>query len=321
MTKVILVILDGWGWSPMADGNLLLATETPGLDTLFGLGGWTLLRPASLEVGLPWGSVGDSELGHLNMGSGRIVVRHGTKTAHLIELHERGELMNNAVEPSLHDEHIRDPKRLSTPSSLGSVLSTYGLTQLKIAAPDKLLVLTQAFNGYPTHALTNEVVRPLEPAADPAELLEHEPVLLENDLIVINLSAADLAAHAGDMAACRRAIRTIDDQLKHLTTIALEQQAILYITADHGNIEQMLDINGHIDVNHTTSPVALLRIDFRSHRVTPTWAIHARRKQHIAIETPSGLLADVAPTVLEDFHLPAPEAMVGISLQRVLRSR
>ena len=74
-SQVFLIILDGWGWSPIPHGNLLAETATPNLDTLLALGNWTMLKTASLEVGLPWGSVGDSELGHYNMGTGRVMLR------------------------------------------------------------------------------------------------------------------------------------------------------------------------------------------------------------------------------------------------------
>jgi 2,3-bisphosphoglycerate-independent phosphoglycerate mutase len=71
--RVFLLILDGWGYRQERKGNLLAETPTPTMDRLRRTCPWTLLEAAGLPVGMPKGSVGNSECGHLHLGAGRIV--------------------------------------------------------------------------------------------------------------------------------------------------------------------------------------------------------------------------------------------------------
>ena len=71
--RVLLLILDGWGHLPVREGNLLAQTPTPMMDRLMGSCPWVTLEAAGLAVGMPRGSVGNSESGHLHLGAGRVV--------------------------------------------------------------------------------------------------------------------------------------------------------------------------------------------------------------------------------------------------------
>lgn len=71
--RVFLLILDGWGYQPIEEGNLIALTPTPVMDRLMQSCPWTCLEAAGLAVGMPEGSVGNSECGHLHMGAGRVV--------------------------------------------------------------------------------------------------------------------------------------------------------------------------------------------------------------------------------------------------------
>lgn len=317
LMKIFFVILDGWGWSPIREGNLLLDTPTPHLDTLLEHGKFTLLRTASLEIGLPWGSVGDSEIGHYNLGTGRIVVVHRSSPSdtHLIAVSERSSSIDHASEAGIA---IRDPKQLSTPISLTSCLADYGLRVAKIATAHKLPALTAAMNGYPASPPTNETAYLIKSDEDLIRTLETESAILAHDLIVINLPGADVAAHTGNLLQLRQSISSIDTLLGELAALVSEQQGVLYLAADHGNIEQMLTINGQIETTHSTSPVIFARVSLEKRTIT-AWQRHDRRKLDIATHQPTGLLADVAPTILEDFGAPIPKPMLGISLLRQLR--
>ena len=72
---VALIVLDGWGYSPETDGNAIALAKTPTWDTLWGRGSRTLLEASGLRVGLPTGQMGNSEVGHLNLGAGRVVMQ------------------------------------------------------------------------------------------------------------------------------------------------------------------------------------------------------------------------------------------------------
>jgi len=71
--RVLLLILDGWGYSPETRGNLIAQTPTPVMDGWMNTCAWTRLEASGLAVGMPRGSVGNSECGHLHMGAGRVV--------------------------------------------------------------------------------------------------------------------------------------------------------------------------------------------------------------------------------------------------------
>jgi 2,3-bisphosphoglycerate-independent phosphoglycerate mutase len=72
---VALIVLDGWGYRPETDGNAIALAKTPTWDSLWGRGSRTLLEASGLRVGLPAGQMGNSEVGHLNLGAGRVVMQ------------------------------------------------------------------------------------------------------------------------------------------------------------------------------------------------------------------------------------------------------
>ena len=72
---VALIVLDGWGYRPATDGNAIALANTPTWDSLWRRGSRTLLEASGLRVGLPQGQMGNSEVGHLNLGAGRVVMQ------------------------------------------------------------------------------------------------------------------------------------------------------------------------------------------------------------------------------------------------------
>src|SRR5262245_7420046 len=72
---VVLVVLDGWGYRAERDGNAIALANTPTWEALTASAPWTLLDASGLAVGLPEGQMGNSEVGHLNLGAGRVVMQ------------------------------------------------------------------------------------------------------------------------------------------------------------------------------------------------------------------------------------------------------
>ncbi len=72
---VALIVLDGWGYRPETEGNAIALANTPTWDSLWRRGSRTLLEASGLRVGLPEGQMGNSEVGHLNLGAGRVVMQ------------------------------------------------------------------------------------------------------------------------------------------------------------------------------------------------------------------------------------------------------
>ncbi|MFM8613537.1 MAG: hypothetical protein ACKOC9_02205, partial [Alphaproteobacteria bacterium] len=72
---VMLVILDGWGWREEIADNAVRQAKTPNFDALWASCPHAFLKTSGLDVGLPEGQMGNSEVGHLNIGAGRVVMQ------------------------------------------------------------------------------------------------------------------------------------------------------------------------------------------------------------------------------------------------------
>ena len=88
----VLLILDGYGMSPQKEGNSIEKANTPNMDRILNVYPNTTLHASGLKVGLPEGQMGNSEVGHLNIGTGRIVYQELTRITKAIE---EGEFFNN----------------------------------------------------------------------------------------------------------------------------------------------------------------------------------------------------------------------------------
>ncbi len=82
---IALIVLDGWGFSDMTDHNAILSARTPVWDRLWAERPHTLIRTSGAEVGLPAGQMGNSEVGHLNLGAGRVVYQEFTRVSRAIK--------------------------------------------------------------------------------------------------------------------------------------------------------------------------------------------------------------------------------------------
>src|SRR5678809_475652 len=91
---LVLTILDGWGFSPAVEGNAIAAARKPTYDKLLREYPNTLIRTSGRAVGLPEGQMGNSEVGHLNIGAGRIVHMDVTRIDQMIA---NGEFFQNQV--------------------------------------------------------------------------------------------------------------------------------------------------------------------------------------------------------------------------------
>ncbi|HKX00051.1 MAG TPA: 2,3-bisphosphoglycerate-independent phosphoglycerate mutase [Bryobacteraceae bacterium] len=91
---LILTILDGWGYSPATEGNAIAAARKPTYDALLRKFPNTLIHTSGPFVGLPDGQMGNSEVGHLNIGAGRIILMDVTRIDHMIA---SGEFFRNPV--------------------------------------------------------------------------------------------------------------------------------------------------------------------------------------------------------------------------------
>jgi 2,3-bisphosphoglycerate-independent phosphoglycerate mutase len=196
---------------------------------------------------------------------------------------------------------------------LGEVVSQHGIRQLRIAETEKYAHVTYFFNGGEEKEFPGEQ-RVLIPSPRDVPTYDFKPEMsarqvtealvkkfLDEDigLVIANYANADMVGHTGNFEAAVKACEVIDECLGRVVDAALRKKGRLIITADHGNIEQLIDYDtGTPHTAHTTNLVPTILID--------------GERQASRLRPGSG--SDVAPTVLELLGIPQPKEMTGRSL-------
>ncbi len=116
-TPVVLIVLDGWGFRPGREGNAIELGQTPVWHKLWERASRTLLEASGLAVGLPDGQIGNSEVGHLNLGAGRVVPQDIVRISQSIE---RGEFFRIPALVQLVDETRRHDATLHVMGLIGT---------------------------------------------------------------------------------------------------------------------------------------------------------------------------------------------------------
>ena len=193
---------------------------------------------------------------------------------------------------------------------LAEVLAEHGLRQLHIAETEKYAHVTFFFNGGVERAVAGERrilvpsprdvptydKKPEMSAAEVTDKLIAELEAGDLDFVVVNYANADMVGHSGVLKAAIRAVETVDACLARLVPAVLAQGGACLITADHGNSDHMVEPDGAPNTAHSTNPVPFLA-------TVPGAAVRA-----------GGVLADIAPTILDLLGVPAPPEMTGRDL-------
>ncbi len=194
---------------------------------------------------------------------------------------------------------------------LGEVLSHQGFRQLRIAETEKYAHVTFFFNGgeEPPFSLEDRVLipsprdvatydkKPEMSAREITDKLVESMLSRQYGFILANYANPDMVGHTGILEAAVQAVEVLDECLGRIVRAAQEAGTTVLITADHGNIEMMADpASGQPYTAHTTDPVPFILI---------------RKKAKLRKR---GLLADVAPTVLDLIGIEKPVEMTGKSL-------
>jgi 2,3-bisphosphoglycerate-independent phosphoglycerate mutase len=196
---------------------------------------------------------------------------------------------------------------------LGEIASQAGIRQLRIAETEKYAHVTYFFNGGEEAKFPGEE-RILIPSPKDVATYDLKPEmsarqvteslvkqLREQDigLVIANYANADMVGHTGNFEAAVRACEVIDQCIGTVVDAAMGENGKMIITADHGNIEQLIDYDtGMPHTAHTTNRVPVILVD------------ESRKKSRLN----PGTAIDVAPTVLQLLGLPQPQEMTGHSL-------
>lgn len=215
-----------------------------------------------------------------------------------------------------YDSAIPLPAAFTKPNlanSMGEVVSQHGMRQLRIAETEKYAHVTYFFSCGRESEFPGETRRLVPSPRDVAtydckpEMSAHEVtrVFIEEwnssgyDFVVCNLANPDMVGHTGVIFAAVKAVETVDACAKQIIDAVLARNGRILITADHGNVEEMLASDGAPMTAHTTNKVALAVLD----------ADGETKKLRSG-----GKLADVCPTILHFWGIDQPEEMSGQSL-------
>ncbi len=209
-------------------------------------------------------------------------------------------------------------------NSLVEVVSTSGKNQLHVAETEKYAHVTYFFNGLRTEAypgetdifIKSDTDHELQPEMKCAEIANKIITAIKEDLYdfyVINLANADVLAHTGNYAATLVAVEAVDKIVGLIKKAVLENDGAMIITADHGNAESLIyKTGGERESKHDQSPVPFYLIG-NQYQTKKDQGTITRETRDV-----SGILADVAPTIIELMNLPKPPEMTGQSLLSIL---
>ena len=194
-------------------------------------------------------------------------------------------------------------------NTLGEYLAKMGKTQLRIAETEKYAHVTFFFNGGVEQANPNEsrvlIASPkvatydLQPEMSAEEVCNRAIAEIEKgkfDVMILNYANCDMVGHTGVIPATEKAVATVDECVRRVVECILTNGGRVFVTADHGNAEKMLDVDGSPFTAHTTNKVPFIMVDSKlADKVTLN----------------EGKLCDIAPTMLYSMELEIPAEMTG----------
>lgn len=191
--------------------------------------------------------------------------------------------------------------------TLGEVLADAGKQQIRIAETEKYPHVTFFFSGgreepfpgekrilVPSPKVATYDLQPEMSALEITDKLIPEIGTESADFICLNYANTDMVGHTGVFSAAIKAAETVDSCVERVVTAALAHGYTVFLTADHGNADFMINEDGSPNTAHTMNPVPLFIIDKNWRGV-----IHP------------GKLGDIAPTILTMMGLPVPKEMTG----------
>ncbi|NFG22638.1 2,3-bisphosphoglycerate-independent phosphoglycerate mutase [Clostridium botulinum] len=197
-------------------------------------------------------------------------------------------------------------------NTLGEYVSSKGLNQLRIAETEKYAHVTFFFNGgvekenpgeervvIPSPKVATYDLKPEMSAYEVTDELLNRLDSDKYDMVILNFANPDMVGHTGVIPAAVKAIESVDECLGKIADKMLEKDGCLFITADHGNAETMIDFStGNPFTAHTIDPVPFV------------WVANDTEGKAIK----NGKLADIAPTMLNQLGLEVPAEMTGENL-------
>lgn len=197
-------------------------------------------------------------------------------------------------------------------NTFGQFLADHNMTQARIAETEKYAHVTFFFNGgveepnkgedrilVPSPKVATYDLQPEMSAPAVCDKLVEAIKSDKYDVVIINFANPDMVGHTGIEGAAIKAIETVDNCVGRAVEAIKEVNGVMFICADHGNAEQLVDyITGDPFTAHTTNPVPFILVN-----ADPSYKLRE-----------GGCLADIAPTLIELMGMDQPKEMTGKSL-------
>ena len=218
-------------------------------------------------------------------------------------------------------------KRPGINETLSEIISKANLSQLHIAETEKYAHVTFFFNGLREEKLSGEerILIPspnvetydLKPEMSAPEITDELIKAIDSkkfDFYVVNFANPDMVGHTGNLNAAIKAVTEVSQDLSKIVPLILKYKGTAIITADHGNVEEIINLKtGEIDKEHSNFPVPFIIANNRFKNKVKPLDSEILYKQEI-----SGVLSDIAPTILSFLKLRPSEYMKGINLVKGL---
>jgi 2,3-bisphosphoglycerate-independent phosphoglycerate mutase len=216
----------------------------------------------------------------------------------------------NYITLTVYDENFRDIKvvfdKQNIDKTLGEIVSRAGYKQIRIAETEKYAHVTFFFNGgrelefdaeerilisspkVPTYDLQPEMSAP-----EVAQAIVFELKKGEVDFVCLNFANCDMVGHTGVYEAIKKAVEVVDNCVEKVVEAAKSNNYTVMIIADHGNADYAVNEDGSPNTAHSLNPVPCILVSDKYKKID------------------TGILADVAPTLLKIMELPIPSEMTG----------
>jgi len=203
-------------------------------------------------------------------------------------------------------------KKISVTNTFGEWLAANNMTQARIAETEKYAHVTFFFNGGVETPNANEdrilvnspkvATYDLKPEMSAPEVCDKLTEAIRSqkyDVVIINFANPDMVGHTGVLEAAVKAVETVDECVGKAVEAVKEVGGVMFICADHGNAEQLVDYEtGAPFTAHTTNPVPFILVNY-----DPAYTLRE-----------GGCLADIIPTLIETMGMDQPKEMTGKSL-------
>ncbi len=195
---------------------------------------------------------------------------------------------------------------------LSEIVSKAGFNQLKVAETTKYAHVTYYLNGtveppfanedrklFDSDKIKNFAEKPLMQAGKIADFVCEQAATGKYKLIVANIANGDMVGHTGDMDAAKITVKEIDDRVNQIVTNLTALGGTVIVTADHGNVDEMINENGEVSTNHSLNKVPFILVNDN--------LVGTKLEE-------DGKLCDIAPTVLKLLGIAQPDKMTGKAL-------